>query len=182
MTSLRFFLCGARLGLVAAAAMILAACGAISREPPGPCPRVSIVSDASQLTQFRDGPGEDLIDILYNADITRIDMSCTYNRAGTEVDSTSSIRMLVARGPASNVTEATVSFFVAIVDENQVVIGRERFTSTFILQRSQRRSGVVEEIAQIIPMPPGLTGANYEILIGFELTDAQLAYNRRQQN
>ncbi|HIF11124.1 MAG TPA: hypothetical protein EYQ81_15665 [Sneathiellales bacterium] len=79
-------------------------------------------------------------------------------------------------------TEATVSFFVAIVDENQVVIGRERFTSTFILQRSQRRSGVVEEIAQIIPMPPGLTGANYEILIGFELTDAQLAYNHRQQN
>ena len=158
----------------------LAACAGIGGNANGPCPRVSVLTDAASVTQFRDGAGQDLIDIVFEAEIDEISPSCTYNRGGTEITATTALRIIVTRGPASSESEGTFLFFVAVVDDAQRVLARERFASTLVLGRSERRAGVVEEIEEVIPLPAGQSGINYEILIGFELTDAQLAYNRRR--
>ncbi len=167
--------------VVVCAALVAAACSVISPPDPGPCPKASIVADAARMTQFRPGPGQDLIDIQFDAEISRLDSSCAYNRAGDTITAVTSVRIIAARGPASNTTAGTMNFFVAVADSGQRVLARERFSSDFTLQRSQRRAGIVEEIEELIPLAPGQSGANFEILIGFELTNDQLEYNRRRQ-
>ena len=47
-----------------------------------------------------------------------------------------------------------------------------------VFQPTQRRAGVVEEIEELIPLPAGLSGADFEILVGLELTADQLEFNR----
>ncbi len=145
------------------------------------CPTASIIGDAAQMTQFVDGPGRDLIDIQFDAEIEALASDCEYNRAQDRITTLTAVRIVVSRGPAAQSSEATLPFFVAVVDDNQRVLARERFESTLVFDPNRQRTGVVEEIEEVIPLPAGLSGANYEILVGFELTSDQLDFNRRRR-
>ncbi len=150
-------------------------------DPPPPCPSASILSDASELTRFLPNRGRDLTDVTFQAAIERVGTVCDYNRARDVVTSTTGVRLLVTRGSAAQSAETEVVFFVAVVDKEQNILARERFTSTFGFQANQRQAGAVEEIEQIIPIRDGLRGLDYEILVGFELTPEQLEFNRQQR-
>ena len=154
----------------------LAAC-ALPGAPSGPCPNVAILNDAASVTQFKPGPGRDLIDIEYEAEIVQVEPDCSYGRDG-RITATTTLGIIATRGPAARSDNANFVFFVAVVDQNQRVLARERFESALQFAASQRRAGVEEEIEELIPLAAGLSGANYEILVGFELTGEQLEFNR----
>jgi len=159
-------------------ALGIAGCSALGGSTPLPCPVASIVSDASRATVFKDGPGRDLIDIQFEVEIAAIASDCDYNRAGDEITTRTGVRIVATRGPAAQGPDVAFSFFVAVVDRDQRVLARERFESALVFEPAQRRAGAVEEIEEVIPLPEGLSGANYEILVGIVLTADQLEFNR----
>ena len=55
----------------------------------------------------------------------------------------------------------------------------EVFDSVIEFERRQRRVGVREEIDQELSLAGDDSGANYEVLVGFQLTAEQLEQNRR---
>lgn len=169
---------GWRLPLVMAAGLLAAACTGTA---PPPCPPVSILSDASEITTFGQGRGQDLTDVAFRGSIEQVGRVCDYNRAGDTVTSTTGIRLVATRGPAAQSNQTTLIFFVAVVDREQTILARERFESTLSFQANQRQAGVVEEIEQVIPIRPDLRGLDYEILVGFELSPEQLEYNRQEK-
>ncbi len=169
---------GRRLSYSALFTLGIAGCGVFGGAPPQPCPVASIVSDASQATVFKDGPGRDLIDIRFEVEIDAIASDCDYNRAGDEITIRTGVRIVATRGPATQGPDVAFSFFVAVVDRDQRVLARERFESALVFEPTQRRVGAVEEIEEVIPLPEGLSGANYEILVGIILTADQLEFNR----
>jgi hypothetical protein len=173
--------CVRRAVAVAALALGLAACSALpGAVPQGPCPRVSILSDASSVTQFKSGLAQDLIDIEYEAEIVQVAPKCSYDRDG-RITTVTTLSLIATRGPAAHSHDANFIFFVAVIDQNQRVLARERFESMLQFARSQRRAGVEEEIEGVIPLAAGLSGANYEILVGFELSQEQLDFNRTRR-
>lgn len=145
-----------------------------------PCPSVVVVSDASSTTAFISKEGKDLTDIAFEAQIEQVGHSCFYNDSLVTVNTL--IRIDGTRGPRSVVTESEVIFFVAIIDKDQNVVGRERFETTLSFNSRRQRAAIVEEIEQIIPIRPNFRGFDYQILIGFELTPLQLEYNRDQRS
>ena len=170
---------GRRISFAALFTLGIAGCSALGGSSvPLPCPVASIVNDASRATIFNDGPGRDLIDVQFEAEIEGIASDCDYNRAGDQITTRTGVRIVVTRGPAAQTPDAAFSFFVAVVDRDQRVLARERFESVLAFDPTQRRVGVVEEIEEVIPLPAGLDGANYEVLVGFELTADQLEANR----
>ncbi|MDA0368538.1 MAG: hypothetical protein O3C65_13320 [Proteobacteria bacterium] len=171
-----------RLGLpIIGALVIVGLVAACTRTPPLPCPPVSILGDAEDITLFAADRGEDLTDIAYRASIDQIGRNCDYARAGDSVTSTISVRLVATRGPAAQVDEGSFVFFVAVVDKEQNILARERFESAFSFQPNQRQAAAIEEIEQIIPIKSGLRGLDYEVLVGFELTPAQLEFNRQER-
>lgn len=169
---------GRRAPYAALVALGVAGCSALGGAPPPPCPVASIVSDAARATVFKDGPGRDLIDIQFEIEIDAIASDCDYNRARDEISIRTGVRIVATRGPAAQGPDAAFSFFVAVVDRNQRVLARERFDSALVFEPDQRRAGAVEEIEEVIPLPEGLSGVNYEILVGIVLTADQLEFNR----
>ncbi|MCH8187511.1 MAG: hypothetical protein IIB66_02225 [Proteobacteria bacterium] len=169
---------GRRFSYAALFTLGVAGCTAFGGPPPLPCPVASIVSDASQATVFKDGPGRDLIDIRFEIEIDAIASDCDYNRAGDEITIRTGVRIVATRGPAAQDSDVAFSFFVAVVDRAQRVLARERFESALVFGPAQRRAGAVEEIEEVIPLPEGMSGANYEILVGIVLTADQLEFNR----
>ena len=169
---------GLRLIAVAAVAGIVAAC---SSAPAPPCPGVSILGDASEITLFVAGRGQDLTDVAYRASIERVAGGCDYSRAGDSVTNTVAARLVATRGPAAQGNEGSFVFFVAVVDKEENILARERFESTFTFDANQRQAAAIEEIEQIIPIRADLRGIDYEILVGFELTPEQLEFNRQER-
>ncbi|MBV8167866.1 MAG: hypothetical protein JO021_13815, partial [Alphaproteobacteria bacterium] len=65
-------------GVVALLALGAALDGCRQRDDVGapPCPRVAVLADASHMAVYRDGPGRELTDIRYEADLARISGEC----------------------------------------------------------------------------------------------------------
>ena len=76
--------------------------GCKSRTDAGapPCPKVAVLADASHMTVFRDGPGRDLTDVQFEADLGRIRGECIYNRSSTNVKVDMKLVVSALRGPA----------------------------------------------------------------------------------
>ncbi len=81
-------------------ALLVAGCGICAKKADlRPCPRVSILNDASLITIYRDGGGRDLTDIAFEARITRITSNCGYR--GERLRSEAKIEIIATRGPGA---------------------------------------------------------------------------------
>jgi len=169
-----------RAGVLAAAAFVFAAglvgCSAIDRGPPKPCPRVSILRDAGSLTQFKPGPGRDLIDVRFEATFGEMSLSCKYE--DDVITMAVDLQLFAVRGPAADAPATELHYFVAVVDRAQLILAKKTFVSNVEFARNRNRVGVAEEIAPSIPLRRGESAADYEILVGFQLSPAELDYNR----
>ena len=145
-----------------------------------PCPNVAIVADAADVTKFLPGPGRDLTDVVTEARIDDFDGFCTtYTDAGSrQVEVELRLVIIARRGPANRDRQAELEYFVAIGDRNNAILAKATFARSFGFEGNRATSSVVEELAQHIPLRNGETGANFNILIGFQLSDEELQYNR----
>ncbi len=156
--------------------LLLTSCGLLQPGSPKICPRVSLLNEAAKMTEYQAGPGRDLIDVLYEARVHDVNWACKYadNRLRIEAK----IDLIAQRGPASKGDNAQVPFFVAIVDKDQNIIAKEEFDSEIEFRDGRRRAGVREEVEQIIFLKKGEVGADYEIIVGLQISEQQLKQNR----
>lgn len=160
-----------------AAALILAATAGIAfaktqaRVAAEKCPSISILGDATRITQMA---GEK-IDL--KAEIRDPALSCSV--AGGTASSKLSFWVKSAIAPTSEVAPRTVPYFVAVI-ANGEVIAKEVFDLKLNFT-ADRMLKVKESVAKIeIPIAEGTEAQDYGITIGFQLTEAQAAYNRTQ--
>lgn len=164
---------------VAAAALIAAGCNP-TVEPEGPCPRASVLADAVEFTRFREGPGRDVIDIEYEGDIAEVRLDCDYDddRIEADVEIIGSVR----RGPAAPTRNPRLELFLAIVGPTGEVLAKDNFPITVNFPGNSRRQSFTYEIENAFVRPAeGRDGGDYEFLVGYQLTRAQLEYNRSRR-
>ena len=162
--------------LALATAGVLAACEtapAVTR-----CPELRLLGDAESITRFR-GDGQDITDVLLEAEFTRSRGECTVNDETIEL--TVVIEILARRGPASQETIGQFSYFVAVVDRDRNILQRAALRGAVDFSGNRSRVPYIKDIDISIPLPAADQRANsYTILFGFEMTPAELEYNRRQ--
>jgi hypothetical protein len=165
-------------GAAVAALVLLAACSK-SEKREAACPQGIIPADAATITRFRDGPGRDLTDVVAQGEIVNILVQCKYDRRGVTVDL--QVAIGAARGPADRSRAAEFDYFVALVDPEQNVLVKEPFRIRFEFRDNRTRLGLVEEIEPRLPLPDVMKGPEYRVLVGFQLTAEELAWNRSQR-
>jgi len=165
--------------VLALTAALLAACG--GRAAPPPCPDVRILAATSDLVQFRPGAGRDLTDVEYEVGTENMSGSCSYRRDGTQVEVDLTVTFVVERGPALQGNTVRFPYFVAIVSRDERILAKEVFDVELTFQQGQRRIGVTETSRERIPLAEGEIGLDYQILVGLQLTEEQLAFNRRER-
>ena len=171
-----------------AAAILLLAVAACTvfqeEEPPPSCPRISILGDAATLTKFRPGPGRDLTDVLYEGVVSGVTGSCAYANDGKRANRALSMKVALvieaARGPANRDGRAAFPYFVGITDSSRNVLNKQRFNVTAVFPGNRARLVVTDNpVALEIPVKAGQSGQDFEIFVGFQLSRAELEYNRR---
>jgi hypothetical protein len=173
-----------RFVVLAALAMLVAGCsdayrsvtGVFKKKQEFVCPRGAIVKDASRLTTFRPGPGRDITDIKFEARLPRLLIGCKYDDKGVEVQT--SVTIIGARGPADTTHRAQVRYFVAVLNPRNQVIGKKEFSTQLEFPINIDRGAVSEELVERIPVGRDVSASGYTVVVGFQLTRAELQYNR----
>jgi len=157
-------------------------------KPSGPtvCPNISVLANAAEQTTFKDGPGRDLIDIQFEAEISGVRVDCDYDldrdtRAGTL--KVNIIPFFTAeKGAANPDGRAAVSYFVAVTDRDKKIINKQTFDVELVFQGNATKARFTDEpVILTLPIESGQDGRDYLIYAGFQLTREQMDYNDRKR-
>lgn len=167
-------------GAVALVAGLLAGCAPDRTVPP--CPSVRVDNATANLTQFRPGPGRDVGDIAYQAEIVNYTGSCTQDleedRTG-EAEVEMEVEFAMATGAAAEAGEIPLYYFVAIPRLAPDPAAKQIFE---VRRKVSGGASKVERWKETInitlPIIKDRPAAAFDIYVGFQLTDEQLAFNR----
>ncbi len=142
----------------------------------GPCPEAFSLYEASRLVEFKGS--ESFANVGFTAEIEKGRSLCRYH--GTKpIDADVSLDIAFGRGPAASGRTATYEYFIAVTRKDIEVIEKKVFPITITFPEGVDVVEITEDIGQII-IPranENTSGANVEIIVGFELTPEQIAFN-----
>ena len=144
----------------------------------GPCPYVKVLYDAGRFVDFKDGK-EASANVGYTGEIQGISAGCAY-KGGEPIRIAMDVLFAFGKGPMAEGSRKTFRYWVAVTDRNREVLAKEYFEVTVNFAPGQDRVMVTESLGGItIPrIDPKVSGSNFEVLIGFDVTPEQAAFNR----
>ena len=150
------------------------------------CPRVALLSEAGTITRFQPGPGRDILDIDFQGDVGDIIASCEFPDVK---DGVRRVTVQVApvfvftRGAANRDPTINFTYFVSVVRDEDILM-KEQFAAQTQFPANRARVVVRDDDPAIsidIPLPYKAAEYEYEVLVGFQLSAEELAYNQRWQ-
>lgn len=167
----RAILCGA---LVA-----LSGCKAFVKEEPPPCPRVSILGDALKQVHFRPGPGRDVTDIEWKAEIKEYRGACFYDKSQQLMTVTLNVGIDIARGPALADGAHQLAYFIAVPEYFPLPEAKKTVPLTAQFDRNVTALHLVDhDVSIAIPVKNVKEMERDELFLGLQLDEAELQYNR----
>jgi hypothetical protein len=167
----------AGLGLTA---MLLTSCAGVNLDDSpnvGPCPVAGTLYDASRLVEIN-GP-ERHENVVFTGEVQGLRGFCRYvgtNPITMEIE----IDFAFGKGPKATASTRTYPVFVAVTRRDRSVLAKERFdiqvawpAGKDIVRHTETVPGIVIPRAN-----ETISGSNFEVIVGFDLTPEQLAYNR----
>ncbi len=144
----------------------------------GPCPYVKVLYDASRFVEFKDGK-ESAAQAGFTGEIQSISSGCAY-KSDEPIRIRIETLFQLGRGPQAQGDKHTYRYWVAVTERNQAVIAKEYFDLPVTFAPGQDRLYTRETIEQIsIPRADAkVSGGNFEVLIGFDVTPEMAAFNR----
>ena len=152
--------------------------GEAAEANPGPCPRAFALYDASRIVEFR-GDKERFANVGFTGEFEKIRSLCRYYGA-TPIEGDLEMDISFGRGPAAEgQSTATYEYFVAVTRKNIGVINKKTFPIQVTFPAGADRVTLTERVDKIVipRAKEGTSGENFEIIVGFELTDAQRQFN-----
>ena len=162
--------------LIVALGLLASGCGLFEKDIVYRCPAVFILQDAKDLTRFKPGPGRDITDILFEAEIVNFQGNCDYDDGQVEIELLVQIR--VERGPANKSREISFDYFVALPEFQSQPEGKRILPVTGGFEDNRTRLVYQDELTMNIPVKTPSDGAALEIVLGFQLTPEELKFNR----
>ena len=145
------------------------------------CPVALVVQPASEVTQFLPGPGRDLTDVVLEAKLSGVDGFCEFD---LEQDGSGDVAVEMqvvfeaARGPANETRSGEFTYFVALVDKDKNVLRKPLFDAALEFPANASRIRFADDITVDFQLQQGEPAVDYEIWVGFQLTEDEVEYNQ----
>jgi len=166
--------------LVVALALLASACGGGKKEAEVlTCPKVISAPDAARVSLFNPGAGHTARDVSVSARIDSADNKCS--REGEHGVTVFSEINFYAERARPTTESASLPYFVAVMDATRNVVAQESFTlNVKFLPAEGYRMLPAEKITTHLPLKTAAAGDSFTLIVGFQLTPEQLAFNRAQ--
>lgn len=144
-----------------------------------PCPQAAVLADASAYTQFPEGASPDPSHALYTAQIIDVDTNCDFDKKERNTDSSIKITFRVSRAPNGAPLHGSIPYFVVVNGSNGAIILRQNYKVEFQLDPGQASTTFTDNVASVVVnFGKDKWPWDYQLLVGLQLTKAQLDYNR----
>jgi hypothetical protein len=145
----------------------------------GPCPFVKALYDAARYVEFKEGR-EASANVGYTGEIQGVSAGCEYKN-DEPIKLAMQVLFELGKGPQAEGSSKTFHYWVAVTDRNRDVLARKDFDITVDFPAGQDRIYKREDIKSIvIPRADANTsGANFEVLVGFDVTPQMAEFNRQ---
>jgi opacity protein-like surface antigen len=145
----------------------------------GPCPFVKTLYDASRYVEFKDDR-EASANVGYSGEIQSIQAGCQY-KDNEPINVVMDILFELGKGPQATSSSKTFHYWIAVTDRNREVIAKQNFDLPVTFPAGKDRVYMTDSIGSIV-IPRGsqtTSGANFEILVGFDVTPKMAEFNRQ---
>jgi hypothetical protein len=164
--------------LILVPALLLAGCADNLTGPQ--CPSASVLADTGTLTVFRAGAPADPSGEAYTATIDTVKSNCTYAKGAPTVQSSFSFTARATRAPSPDGATYTLPYYFAVTQGDRV-LQKKNMTFKIAFAPGSAAASDDESLADItIELEPGHPPTDYQLLVGFQLTDAERAYNQKR--
>ena len=145
----------------------------------GPCPYVKVLYDAARYVELKDQK-ETAAAVGYTGEIQSLSSGCSY-KSDDPIKVQMEILFSLGRGPQATSSTKTYRYWVAVTDRNNEVIDKQFFNLPVTFPAGQDRTLMTDKIAGIvIPRTRAtVSGSNFEVLVGFDVTPEMVAFNRQ---
>lgn len=146
-----------------------------------PCPQVEIIDDLSSLSDFTNPAKPAPEDMISRIDLSSAESTCKLAAASAVVD----LKVVFngklgpkARQKPGDKPFFSYPFFIAVTAPSGKILAKEIFSASLNYGAQESTHAYFENLRQIIPIAGKEHAKNYKILVGFQLSPDQLAYNR----
>lgn len=149
------------------------------RPNAGPCPLMGVLYDTARVVKFAQPNNQRYANIEFTGEMQGVRGLCRYVEADP-IAMNMEIDMSFGRGPAATSDRQTYRYWVAVTRRGRAPIEKVYFDVDVRFPRGEAVVTHRERIDQIV-IPRAneeVSGENFEILVGFELTPEQLQFNR----
>ncbi len=159
-----------------ALALLLSSCASSKRLAY--CPSMTSVLDAVVVTQFKPGTTPDPSNALYTVKIANVDGNCSYDKQGKSSSSDIDVTFEATRATAGDEAQYTVPYFVAVSTGDRIITKQARSVQ-IDFPAGETTVSVDEPVNSInLQTDHDKKPYEYQVLVGLQLTKAQLDYNR----
>lgn len=153
--------------------------GSDDRPNVGPCPLMGVLYDNARIVDFAAPDQQRYANIEFTGEMQGVNGLCRYIDADP-ITMSINIDMAFGRGPASTSDRQTYRYWVAVTRRGVAPIEKAYFDVDVRFPRGEATVTRTERIERIVipRATPDMSGENFEILVGFELTPEQLQFNR----
>ena len=144
----------------------------------GPCPYVKVLYDASRYVEFKDGK-EAAGQSGFTGEIQGLTSGCAY-KSNDPIKMQVELLFALGRGPQASGSQKTYRYWVAVTERNKDVLAKEYFDLPVTFAQGQDRL-YANQTLKTITIPRAdekVSGSNFEVLIGFDVTPEMAAFNR----
>jgi len=164
------------LGLSSGSSDDAAVAPAVATIAAEPCPLSAVLSEASKVTFLHAG------DVMATADMSPPRLECDYDPS-SQVDKIDlTFPLVLTKGAAATSDNVDLTYFIALVNLPGEVIAKQVYQRRLSFDGKQSIIATESVENLVLRLGPGTKPTDHRILIGFQLTPEQLAYNRTRAN
>jgi hypothetical protein len=142
------------------------------------CPSAAVLADTSALTVFRAGAPRDPSGEAYTATIDNVRTSCVFPKGASASTSTLNFTLRGVRAPSLDGADYALPYYLAVTQGDRILSKTPLTVHLVFAPGSAAASQDVALDDTVVKLEPGHPPTDYALLVGFQLTDAERAYNQ----
>ena len=157
----------------------LSACAVFSGKPSPDlaCPQTGFLLEAAHQDVLTSESSTAKDDVIVSADLADFKGGCSFKKG--MLDFNLDLKIAAERGPKGPALDHyNFPYFIAVLSPDRQILQRTSFSTNVAFDNTGKGLSAEEHSLQI-PVAQEKDARNYQVLVGFELSPAQLDHNRK---
>lgn len=143
------------------------------------CPDAQILANTAVVPVYDPAKGADPANVVYTGKMTGLAARCDYSKRSSTADVNLRIQYTATRPPGGDEAHYRLPYYVAVTLDGKIVDKANKWLEFEFPKGATRYEGEELMDSLVIEVDPKRRSFEYHVLTGFQLTQAQIDYNKK---